>query len=334
MHTLAPTIAERTGKRPWQQALEQLWFGLCHALPPVSYYTYELYRPERHAWTDAYLHQYEVNALLPYLNQAYVHPAIDDKAAFAQLCVQNQLPTPVILGHCAEGVCHWQAAVGDDLFIKPRVGARGEGTMRWRRVATNQYQDNTGCLQPWVAVVEALATASRQQAYLVQPCLDNHTAIAPLSPEALATVRLVTGRPPAGTPEAVAATFKMAWHPDIINTHGLNSPIALETGRLGRAYSYDPICPGYDVHPVTGALITGLLLPDWAATLALAQRAHHLFPGYVFLGWDVALTPAGPLLLEGNHSWDVVTVQKPQGSPLGQSRFAEICSLWMQVLTR
>lgn len=336
MHTLAPTITVRTGKPRWRQAVEQLWLGLCHALPPESYYTYELYRTERWGWIDAYLHQYETNALLPYLNQDHVHPAIDDKVAFAQLCAQHHLPTPALLGLCAEGICYWQTTIGgesgDDLFIKPRWGARGEGTRRWRRVAATQYQDDTGRLGSWTALVAALAAASRQQPYLVQPCLANHPVLATLSPGALATVRLVTGRTPAGAVEAVAATFKMAWHPRIINTDGLNSPIALPTGELGRAYSYDPICPGYDVHPVTGALITGLRLPDWAATMTLAQRAHHLFPGYVFLGWDIALTPAGPLLLEGNQGWDVVTVQKPQGVPLGQTRFAEICRLWMQAL--
>jgi hypothetical protein len=71
------------------------------------------------------------------------------------------------------------------------------------------------------------------------------------------------------------------------------------------------------------------MLPDWEQTLTLSQTAHALFPGYVFLGWDIALTTQGPLLLEGNSGWDVMTVQKPQHTPLAHTRFAAICSMWI-----
>ena len=326
----APSITNRTGKLIWRQVAEQLWLGLCHALPPEAYYTYELYRAERRGLVDHYLHQYEASALLPYLNRDHRHPAIDDKAQFARLCQQHQLPTATTLGSCEQGRCNWQATARVDIFIKPLCGARGEGTMLWRQLADNQYQDHNGHVQTRNTLIEQFEKLSLQQAYLVQARLYNHPAIAALSPGALSTARIVTGRTPTGAIETVAATFKMAWQPSIINTHGLNSAIELTTGQLARAYSYDPICSGYDAHPVTGALITGAILPDWPDALALAERVHQQFPGYVFLGWDVAPTPQGPVLLEGNAGWDVVTVQKPQGIPLAQTRFADICRLWME----
>ncbi len=331
MCAFAPTITSRTGKSRSWQVMEQLWFGLIHALPPVAYYTYELYRPERRRWVDHYLHQHEASALLPYLNQDYQHAAMVDKAQFAQLCTQHQLPTVPTLGYCVAGESIWLAPVRADIFVKPRDGVRGEDTMHWQRLAADQFQDQRGNLRTWAALVTELEELSQQQAYLVQPCLPNHPAIAALSPGALATARIVTGRTPTGTVETVAATFKMAWQPSIINTHGLNSPIELTTGCLGRAYSYHPVCPGYDTHPVTGAMITGAILPDWSVALAVAVQAHQLFPGYLFLGWDVAFTLQGPVLLEGNSGWDVVTMQKPQGVGLAQTRFADICALWLQV---
>lgn len=327
-HAFAPTIRQRTGKAVWRQLGEQIWLGVRHALPPVAYYTYEFYRVERYGTVDDYLQQYEAGALLPWLNRDQHHPAMADKAHFAELCTEQRLPTVAILGICAAGRCDWLAPVVGDIFVKPCRGARGEGTQRWRWVAADEYEAVTGERHSWATVVATLAQLSQQQAYLVQPCLANHPTIAALAPDALSTVRLVTGRTPTGHVEAIVATFKMAWQPDIINTHGLNSSIALASGQLGRAYSYDPVCAGYDAHPVTGAGITGVILPDWPAAVALAQQAHALFPGYVFVGWDIALTPQGPHLLEGNAGWDVVTVQKPQGVGLAQTRFAELCHLW------
>ena len=122
----------------------------------------------------------------------------------------------------------------------------------------------------------------------------------------------------------------MAWRPSLINTPGLNSPIDLTTGLLGRAYSYHPICTGFAHHPITAAPLVERRLPDWPAAMTLTQQAHRHFPAYVFLGWDVALTPEGPLLLEGNAGWDVLTVQKPQRAPLTDTHFATISDLWLQ----
>ena len=324
----APLIAKRTGKPVWRQGLEQLWLAFRHSFPPIAYYHYELYRPTQRPLVDQYVHQYEASSLLPYLNRHHRHPAIDDKAQFAQLCAAQGLPTVPIWAVCKAGNVTWQAAATGDLFVKPVTGARGEGAKLWQRLDADHYQEQQGAISTWDTLLATLKQLSQTRDYLVQPRLCNHPVIADLSPGALATVRIVTGRTTAGVIEVIAATFKMAWHANIINTHGLNSAIDLATGVLARAYSYHPLNAGVDQHPVTGASITGRCLPDWAGAVALARRAHSHFSGYVFLGWDVALTPTGPLLLEGNAGWDVLTVQKPQRIPLAQTRFAEICHLW------
>ncbi len=329
LYEFAPKITARTGKSIWRQALEQLWLTLRHTLPPSVYYDYELYRPEQQSLIDHYVHQYEARSLLPYLNGYQHHSAIGDKAQFARLCTQQSLPTPPSLGMYKDGKCAWQMAVHENIFIKPTRGKCGEGAMMWLRQATDQYQDQQGSVLTWAALVTLLEQLSRQRAYLVQPCLRNHPTIAMISPSALSTARIVTGRRPDGAIEVIVATFKMAWQQQITNTYGLNSPIDLATGQLGRAYSYSPICPGYAAHPETGAQIAGCRLPDWQAAVALAQTVHQHFPNYIFLGWDIALTPQGPVVLEGNSGWDLETVQKPQRTPLAHTRFAEICGLWI-----
>lgn len=335
LRKFAPKIAQRTGKPIWRQGWEQLWLAFVHALPPVAYYHYEFYRPEQWPLVDQYLHQHEASSLLPYLNRYHCHPAIDNKAVFAQLCAEAGLPTVPILAVCKAGGVTWYSKPQQDLFLKPVVGARGEGTHRWRlageRDTEEIYQDTQGNKLTKAELTAALIALSQKRDYLVQPSLFNHPAIADLSPDALATIRIVTGRTPDGDIEPIAATFKMAWRPSVINTHGLNSALDLTTGLLGPAYSYRLISVGFDRHPFTKAQIVGRSLPDWPKAVALAQAAHQHFPGYVFLGWDVALTHQGPLLLEGNAGWDVLTVQKPQRTPLAYTRFAALCALWREL---
>jgi hypothetical protein len=102
---------------------------------------------------------------------------------------------------------------------------------------------------------------------------------------------------------------------------GLLSPIDLDGGTLGLA------CQGYGggdhpVHPVTGAPIPGLVLPDWAAARALVVAAHATaFADYAMVGWDVGFAADGPILIEGNGKPGVLMPQRAARRGLGTGRY-------------
>jgi hypothetical protein len=79
----------------------------------------------------------------------------------------------------------------------------------------------------------------------------------------------------------------------------------------------------HDVHPVTGARVKGFRLPDWHRALDLTLRAHRVFYDFPSIGWDVALTPEGPVLVEANYNWNAVTTQQASGRPLGMNGYFE-----------
>jgi hypothetical protein len=55
--------------------------------------------------------------------------------------------------------------------------------------------------------------------------------------------------------------------------------------------------------PGSGIRVAGLQLPDWEETLALVRRAALALLPARALGWDVALTPGGPVIVEANMFW-------------------------------
>ena len=57
-----------------------------------------------------------------------------------------------------------------------------------------------------------------------------------------------------------------------------------------------------DTHAESGAQITGFEVPCFRAALELAVKAHAVFPINGFLGWDVAIGPDGPVLIECNEN--------------------------------
>ena len=55
--------------------------------------------------------------------------------------------------------------------------------------------------------------------------------------------------------------------------------------------------------------------------------AHQVCAGFVFIGWDVAFTERGPIILEGNENWCADTYQTLNGKPLGCTKFADILAM-------
>jgi hypothetical protein len=77
-------------------------------------------------------------------------------------------------------------------------------------------------------------------------------------------------------------------------------------------------------HPDTGAVIEGRVLPFWQDTVDLGCRAHAVFAPRVVVGWDIAITQRGPVLIEGNGSPDVDLLQRAYWGPIGNSRLGEL----------
>jgi Sugar-transfer associated ATP-grasp len=57
-------------------------------------------------------------------------------------------------------------------------------------------------------------------------------------------------------------------------------------------------------HPETGLPFAGFRLPYWSDAMALVATAQRVFPELATLGWDIALTEDGPIIIEANARWD------------------------------
>lgn len=56
----------------------------------------------------------------------------------------------------------------------------------------------------------------------------------------------------------------------------------------------------YERHPVTGKVFEGFQIPKWKEILALTEKALRKVEGVNYVGWDIAITPKGPIIVEGN----------------------------------
>lgn len=72
----------------------------------------------------------------------------------------------------------------------------------------------------------------------------------------------------------------------------------------------------YETHPGSGTRFKGYQLPEWDALLALCRKAAEEVPAIKYIGWDLAHTPAGWVLVEGNECCQLIAKQMLDGKGL------------------
>ena len=168
---------------------------------------------------------------------------------------------------------------------------------------------------------------SKRRSVFLQRRLVNHSELRGLCGKGLSTVRVLTYNRPDQPSEVLAATFRMPTGDlavDNFAAGGIAAPVELVGGVLGIAVSKDPRRGPFRNHPDSGHVIAAFTLPMWTAVKDVARGAHDQFGRVPFVGWDVAITDDGPVLLEANTSWCAEVIQIPSRVGLGDTIFPEV----------
>lgn len=146
----------------------------------------------------------------------------------------------------------------------------------------------------------------RLDRFIVEPYIDQHDAITNLYPNGVSSARIVSICEN-GNIEIILATFLVgAGGLQMSNFHqgGLRIPIDIKTGELEEKGLRVKVGRGwYTEHPDTGVAFKGFVLPYWDEVIKLIMLCHQSLPSIHSVGWDIAFSKTGPLLIEGNHRW-------------------------------
>jgi hypothetical protein len=305
-----------------------LWAAIRHNILPCEYYEYELWQPNRRLNIDNYLFGNEAARLFKVLNRRSQVDPIVDKLEFYELCKTYGIPTPEVLAAFAPSskLIDFRSGLPPqhDLFVKTRVGRGGFGAerFRWDHVF---FESNRGCRLRLGDLGGYLANRARTEnlTLLVQPVLKNHPDLRLGANEALATARLVTGRSIHGEVTPIFC-YMLYSSPNEITAH--SNCVALVDVANGRIIPKPPQdSPVYQYRQFGSN--DACILPDWDAAVCHVKAAHSACFNFVFVGWDVAFTPNGAMILEGNTSWNAGAYQALRGEPLGFTKFADVLAL-------
>ncbi len=253
----------------------------------------------------------------------------EDKSVFYAYCSAVGLPVPALfavfdfpVGWSSTGMIlrerkDWEQFFDEQLpnefVVKPAAGVYGLGVNVYQRVGRH-FQDAFGVDCTASTLYETLRGNHEYRRFVIQERLRSHADLEQLSgTTALQTARLVTWVGMQGDIEIYLTLLKIIAGNRLTDNyqHGrsgnLIANIDAEKGVLGPAIGGDAGEFGFrtvDAHPSTNAIFSGFQLPFWQEARELVRRAAGFFCPLRTIGWDVALTPHGPVLVEANMWWN------------------------------
>lgn len=194
------------------------------------------------------------------------------------------------------------------IFAKPDVGESGKGI---RRLTVSDFQSPE-------AMYEYLMKGNFGVA---EEALVQHKELSRLYPNSVNSLRIVTLLTPGASGDwdahcvyAVIKTGTGGKYVDNLENGGLFCPINQDTGEItGVGHTSD--LRTLENHPDTGIPLVGQKIPFVKESVALCKKAALEEPRMRLLGWDVCISPTGPVIIEGNDYPGYDFWQQPEHTP-------------------
>jgi hypothetical protein len=324
-------VKRKYGLSLWLQWRQIVYLANVYNLPPQAYYDFRIWNDSNLRKADQYIVWPEHAVIFDWLNRNLDTKTLDNKISFFEFCHSTDIPTPPIIARFdRSGMEQWYCDSLNfpkvDLVIKPSTLSCGEGVERWEHVEVCSKWKRADTLLNHSEFLSYCRQLANKHQLIVQPRLRNHPSIEPFSNGALCTLRVVSYHLPNTKPVLFQSCFRMPvgmGEADNFNAGGIAAGVS-ERGKLGVAVGKDVRAGLFTHHPDTRARIEGVDLPYWEQMVDLALLAHERLGAPCFVGWDIALTINGPIVLEGNDKFGVDLAQMPQGHPLGETKYTEI----------
>jgi len=159
-----------------------------------------------------------------------------------------------------------------------------------------------------------------RQQYVVEGYLDQHPNLARFYPDALATLRIHTLALGDDVQLVLPTQLNVGSGGAVTNNTGsiqafadLSTGTVISDGVYMGAAEFGTRDAVLETHPDSGVAFRGAPLAFMDDVAALVTAAARHVPEVPFIGWDVAITPGGPAIVEGNgapsihYGWQLTT---------------------------
>ena len=274
----------------------------------------------------------ELEQLQRQVNPESARELVDNKFKFFLKCNEADLATPEILAvigtklpleadiplvGTAQELDKVLQSFGEGQYIlKSLGGSHGKGIIRFSYQKFQLLDDNRNKILT-DDIIEKIKP--EKATFILQACIQPHPALSTIMPtKALGTARIISVNDN-GKVSILFACLKIPVGNNIADnfvagtSKNLLSNVDLADGVIALPFGPDKeetgIVTRVALHPDNSQKIEGFVFPNWQEIIALVKSGAQEFSDLYTIGWDVALTDVGPMLIEANWRYDCDILQ-------------------------
>lgn len=205
------------------------------------------------------------------------------------------------------------------VFVKYFTGGAASG-IHILQHNDNQYSNNIGggYMDDSGEIVTASVIRDKYagQSIIFEKQLEQHPVLAQFNPETVNTIRVLTYEN-----KVIAATIRFGRKGNFVDNTakgGIAVALDIETGELGSWGMREYELEHYFEHPDSHLKFDGVKIDMWPKAKNLVERVSCYMPYYRSVGFDIALTPSGPVVVEINTGSGVYLSQMGYEYGLGK----------------
>ncbi|MBE6346168.1 MAG: hypothetical protein E7067_02995 [Lentimicrobiaceae bacterium] len=192
--------------------------------------------------------------------------------------------------------------------IKPsQDSAHGHGVIVCNNI---EIADGKCLLKKFDGQTIELNSILGEQPLLFESFVKQSEQLASFNPSSVNTVRMMTALYPNNEVKLIASFIKIGRAGSCVDNAGaggnVDAAIDINSGKLYNALEFNSWHNIVTIthHPDTNNPIDGVVIKDWSKIVNDLCRFQSLIPQIKIIGWDVALTENGPVIIEINNWWD------------------------------
>ncbi len=287
MVEVAKTIHQRTGKNTLGILMDMVRCGFRYQAGYMDYLVFEMYTLND-AQRKTYITRGKNNEYVRRLNPQENWHLVEDKIEFLKRFDGYHGREWLDLRECSREAFQEFCKRHPKFVAKPLSGTCGRG------VEFFEVSEDT-------TIYGLYDMLKAGQQYLVEEYLVQHPDVSRIYPLSVNTLRLVTILSH-GQAHLVFSSMRIGngKQVDNLNSGGMAVIVDMETGKIS-APGADKDGKAYYTHPMTGVELVGCQIPYYREAVEMVKKAACSIPELGYLGWDVAITEKGPVLIEANH---------------------------------
>ncbi len=280
-------VHTQTGKNRLVLFVDMVWCILVRGVGYLDYLTFGFANIGREK-RDTFMTMNDNIALVRRLNQREAYPVLNDKLEFNERFGDFLGREWMDLREGLEPFTEFCRGK-TDFFAKTPGSFGGIGVRKVRLDGAD---------------VEALyqeLMANKQ--YLVEQTICQHPEMNRLCSSSVNTLRITTVVSDRGNVHVLYALLRIGsgdLEVDNISSGGMYTLLSPD-GEITHPAFRDKTVSCHEIHPATGTRLLGFRVPYFREAVALCCQAATVEPRLRYIGWDVAITENGPVLVEGNN---------------------------------